>query len=87
MAVSLSMSTESASLPVAFELYLPVSWTEELQTQADGNFGGLGLSLFGKTVLLNRNCYRAAFLRRRLDSQFHRISRWRSCRNDRVDLI
>ena len=29
VAVSLSVSTESASLPVAFELYLPVSWTED----------------------------------------------------------
>jgi SRSO17 transposase len=29
VAVSLSLSTESASLPVAFELYLPVSWTED----------------------------------------------------------
>jgi SRSO17 transposase len=31
VAVSLSVSTESASLPVAFELYLPVSWTEDSQ--------------------------------------------------------
>ncbi len=29
VAVSLSVSTDSASLPVAFELYLPVSWTED----------------------------------------------------------
>lgn len=29
VAVSLSISTESASLPVAFELYLPVSWIED----------------------------------------------------------
>ena len=36
MAVSLSVATWSASLPIAFRLYLPESWTEDKKRRKEG---------------------------------------------------